>query len=80
MNVLYSSNYIAPRDGFSGQFIRIFKIDCFCFVVAICDLVHDVEVNSPSLTAIITASGYLFRNMSDALETAICRFTGITHV
>ena len=29
--------------GFSGQFFRIFKIKPFCFVVAIFDLVHDVE-------------------------------------
>ena len=27
----------------SGQFFRIFEIIIFCFVVAICDLVHVVE-------------------------------------
>ena len=30
-------------DGFSGQFFRIFEIIIFCFVVAICDLVHAVD-------------------------------------
>ena len=30
-------------DGFSGQFFRIFEIKLFCFVVALSDLVHDVE-------------------------------------
>ena len=33
----------ATLDDFSGQFFRIFEIIIFCFVVAICDLVHDVE-------------------------------------
>ena len=28
---------------FSGRFFRIFEILIFCFVVAICDLVHAVE-------------------------------------
>ena len=28
---------------FSGHFFRIFEIKLFCFVVTICDLVHDVE-------------------------------------
>ena len=27
----------------SGQFFHIFEIIIFCFVVAICDLVHAVE-------------------------------------
>ena len=30
-------------DDFSGQFFHIFEIIMLCFVVAICDLVHDVE-------------------------------------
>ena len=51
----------------------------FCFVVAICDLVHDVTtIFHPSY--VLTASGNLFRNMSDARETANCSFTGITHI
>ena len=33
----------ATKDDFSGQFFRIFEIIIFCCVVAICDLVHDVE-------------------------------------
>ena len=28
---------------FSGHFFHIFEIINFCFVVAICDLVHDVK-------------------------------------
>ena len=31
------------NDDFSGQFFHIFEIINFCFVVAICDLVHDVD-------------------------------------
>ena len=30
-------------DGLSSQFYRIFEIIIVCFVVDICDLVHDVE-------------------------------------
>ena len=30
-------------DDFIGHFFRIFKMITFCFVVAICDLVHAVE-------------------------------------
>ena len=30
-------------DDFSGQFFRIIEIIIFCFVVAMCDLVHAVE-------------------------------------
>ena len=33
----------ATLDDFSGQFLCIFEIIIFCFVVAICDLVHAVE-------------------------------------
>ena len=33
----------ATKDDFCGQFFRIFEIIIFCFVVAICDLVHTVE-------------------------------------
>ena len=51
----------------------------FCFVVAICDLVHDVETIF-HLFYVHTASGNLFKNMSDARETANCSFTGITHI
>ena len=29
---------------------------------------------------LLTTSGNLFRNMSDACETANCSFTGITHI
>ena len=46
-------------DNFSGQFFRIFKIIIFWFVVAICDLVHDVE-NIFHLSYVLTASGNLF--------------------
>ena len=33
----------ATLDDFSGQFFRIFEISIFCFVVAICDLVHAMD-------------------------------------
>ena len=43
---LIKTSVLAARicdGGFSGQFCRIFEIISFGFVVAICDLVHDVE-------------------------------------
>ena len=51
------------------NFYRIFNIIMFCFVVAICDLVHDVETIF-HLSNVLTASGNLFGNTSDARETA----------
>ena len=41
------------------NFFRIFEIIIFCFVVAICDLVHDVETIF-HLSNVLTASGNLF--------------------
>ena len=55
----------------------IFEIIIFCFVVAICDLEYDVDAMY-GLPYVLTASGNLFLNMSDARETAICSFMGIT--
>ena len=49
----------ATQDDFSAQFFRIFEIIIFCFVVAICDLVHDVETIF-HLSYLLTASGNLF--------------------
>ena len=46
-------------DDFSGQFFPIFEIIIFCFVVAICDLVHAVEATY-GLSYVLTASGNLF--------------------
>ena len=40
-------------------FFRIFEIIIFCFVVAICDPVHDVETIF-HLSYVLTASGNLF--------------------
>ena len=40
---------------------------------------HDVETIF-HLSYVLKASGNLFCNMSDARETAICSFTGITHI
>ena len=40
-------------------FFRIFEIIIFCCVVAICDLVHDVETIF-HLSYVLTASGNLF--------------------
>ena len=41
------------------NFLRIFEIIIFCFVVAICDLVHAVEAMY-GLPYVLTASGNLF--------------------
>ena len=41
------------------QFFLIFEIIIFCCVVAICDLVHDVETIF-HLSYVLTASGNLF--------------------
>ena len=51
------------------NFFVLLKFKLFCLVVFICDLVHDVEVifHLPNL---LTTSGNLFWNMSDACETA----------
>ena len=49
----------ATKDDFSGQFFRIFYIIIFCFVVAICDLLHDVETIF-YLSNALTVSGNLF--------------------
>ena len=49
----------ATQDDFSGQFFRIFEIINFCFVVAICDVVHIVETIL-HLSYLLTASGNLF--------------------
>ena len=45
----------ATQDDFSGHFFSIFEIISFCFVVAICDLVHDVETIF-HLSYVLTAS------------------------
>ena len=49
------------------------------FVVATSILVHYVETIF-HLSYVLTASGNLFGNMSDARETVNCSFTGITHI
>ena len=43
---------------------RIFEITMFCFVVDICDLVHDGEAIQ------LTASANLFLNMNNVRDTA----------
>ena len=60
-------------------FFRFFEINYFWFVVALFDLVHDVEAID-SLYLLLTPSGNLFGNMTDASETANCSFTGIIHI
>ena len=57
MDVLLSRG--ATYDDFSGHFFRIFEIITFCFVVAICDLVHAVGATY-GLPLVITASANLF--------------------
>ena len=43
VNILINVKHITGYDDFSGQIFRIFEIIMFCFVVAICELVHDME-------------------------------------
>ena len=43
VSYIYTVRFSTEGDGFSGQIFRIFEIKFFCFVVAICDLVHGVE-------------------------------------
>ena len=45
--------------GFNGQYFRIFEIKLLCFVVAISDLVQDVEAIH-GLCSLLTASRNLF--------------------
>ena len=52
------------------NFFGFFRLFLFCFVVAICYLVHDVEAIH-GICKLQTASGNLFRNMSYARETTI---------
>ena len=47
------------RRMISVAIFRIFEIITFCFVVAICDLVHGVETIF-HLSCVLTASGNLF--------------------
>ena len=56
------------------NFFCIFEIIIFCFVAAICDLVHNVETIF-HLSYVLTISGNLFCNISDARETANGSFT-----
>ena len=76
---LYCYDEVQRRMIPVDNFFVFFKIIIFCFVVAICDLVHDVETIL-HFSYMLTASGNLFWNMSDARETANCSFTGITHI
>ena len=60
VNRVHQQLYIVCQlSNFSGQFFGIFEIIIFCFVVAICDLVHDVETIF-HLSYVRTASGNLF--------------------
>ena len=58
-NINLFSNQGETLGGFCGQFFRIFEIIIFCFVVDICDLVHNVEAIF-YLPLLLTASGNLF--------------------
>ena len=60
---LYRTWSETPKTGFLRTRLKL-----FCFVVAIFDLVHDVETMH-NLCELLTASGNLFRNMS--LELAL---------
>ena len=69
----------AIANDFGGHFFHIFEIIIFCFVVAICDLVHAVEAMY-CIPKVLTASVNLLSNMSDTHETAICSVTDITRI
>ena len=73
--------YNAPDDVSGHFFLLSFDIQLFCFVVAINDLVLDVEATRtwPVLTTNSIWKSF-FCNMNDARETANCSFTGIAHI
>ena len=56
---------------------HIFEIISLCFVVAVFDLLPDVDAIH-DLYLLLLTSGKLFCNTSNARETANCSFTGIT--
>ena len=60
------------------NFCVVLKIIFFHIVVAIFDLIHDVEVYFTFLNCLYHLESFL--NMSDARETALCSFSGITHI
>ena len=66
------------RRRFFGHFFIFWRKNVLLFV-AMCDLVHDAKAIH-DLNALLIAPGNLFRNMSNASETAYCSFTGITHI
>ena len=43
VSVYIASSSGTTKDGFSGQFFRIFEIIIFCFAVDILDLMHGVK-------------------------------------
>ena len=51
----------------NDHFFRILEIKSFYFVVAICDLVQDVETVK-GIFQLLTAFENLFKNMIDAFE------------
>ena len=56
----YTGSRIKGTAGWFGdQFFRVFEVIIFCFVVAICDLVHDLEALF-HIPLLLTASGNLF--------------------
>ena len=55
----YHSHGVQRRMISVDNFFHIFEIIIFCCVVAICDLVHDVETIF-HLSYVLTASGNLF--------------------
>ena len=65
MQVTEINPVVHSRDFVVKIFLRLFFLFCcfkkiiFCFVVAICDLVHDVETIL-HLSCVLTASGNLF--------------------
>ena len=70
---------LSPGQGVQHSMVLVVNFFCifeitfinFCFVVALFDLVHNVKAIN-GLCSRLTTSENLFRNMSDASETAIC--------
>ena len=61
------------------NYFRNLEIKLFCYVVALSDLVHGVDAIY-NLRLLLSSDENLSKNLSDDRETAICSFTGISHI
>ena len=80
-HLAFEGRILALTQGVQRRMVLVAKIFHIfeTKVVAMSDLVHNVEAIH-DLCKLLTASGNLFWNMSEARETANCSFTGITHI